>query len=96
MEKRHEPQIGAWFKVNRWNENSLEQLKTELDKAVADDPHITDATKVELRLESAGNKVDRIRLVGTASSREEAERAVRIVETNTHDEVAVENELAVR
>ena len=96
MEKRHEPQVGAHFKVNRWNENSLEQLKTELLKEIARDEHIDDASGVDLELETEGTEVTRITLVGSVGSPVEAARAARIVETNTHDEVTVVNELVPR
>lgn len=94
MEKRHEPQVGAHFKVNRWNENSLEQLKTELLEEIARDEYIDDASGIDLELVTDGTEVTRIRLTGTAGSVVEAARAARIVETNTHDEVEVLNELA--
>lgn len=89
------PQIGAFFKINRWNTNSIEQLRTELLKAMAEDPQITDATNIGLELETATNKVERIELVGSVKSEPERQRAARIVEVNTHEEVVVENELAV-
>lgn len=96
MEKRNEPQVGAHFKVNRWNENSLEQLKTELMKEISQDEDIADASEVDLELATEGNEVTRIRLTGTVGTVVEAARAARIVETNTHDEVEVENELVPR
>lgn len=96
MEKRHEPQVGAHFKVNRWNENSLEQLKTELLKEISRDDYIADASEVDLDIETTGNEVSRIRLTGTVGTVVEAARAARIVEANTHDEVQVDNELVPR
>jgi hypothetical protein len=93
MEKRHEPQVGAHFKVNRWNENSLEQLKTELLKEISRDEHIADASGIDLELATEGNEVTRIRLTGTVGTVVEAARAARIVEANTHDEVEVQNDL---
>lgn len=96
MQHAKEPTVGAFFKVRRWNENSLEQLKTELLKAIEEDPQIDDASAVGLELETGGNKVGAIRIVGTVSSDDERTRAGRIVGVNTHDEVEVKNELAVR
>ena len=95
MDHTHEPQVGAFFKINRWNTNSLEQLKTELLEAIAEDPRIGDATNIGMEFDTPASKVERIRLVGRVESEAERQRARRIVEVNTHDEVVVENELAV-
>ena len=92
----NEPQIGAFFKIHRWNENSIEQLKTELLKALSQDPEITDASNVGMEIESVGNEVRTIRLIGSVGSDDERTRASRLVEVNTHDEVDVKNELVVQ
>ncbi|MFP4114139.1 MAG: hypothetical protein ACOC2Y_04930 [Spirochaetota bacterium] len=92
----HEPQIGPFFKVRRWNENSVEQLKTELLKAIAQDPEIGDASNMGLEIGTAGNEVKSIRLIGAADSGDDRDRAARIVAVNTADEVEVKNDLVVR
>ena len=91
-----DPRVGAFFKINRWNENSLEQLKTELLKAIAQDPQVGDASNVGLELETHGsNSVRFIRLIGSVASEPDRARAARIVQVNTADEVDVANELEV-
>ena len=96
MQNVHEPQVGAFFKISRWNENSIEQLKTELLKALAQDPYISDASRIGLEVQTAGNEVRGMRVIGTVPTEDERTRAARIIEVNTHDEVAVKNELAVQ
>jgi hypothetical protein len=95
MNQTPDPQMGAFFKVNQWNKNSVEQLKTELLKAIAEDPEISNASNIGLDLEAGIAKVERVRLVGSVGSEAERQRARRIVEVNTREELEVENELAV-
>ncbi|MFW5684808.1 MAG: hypothetical protein ACOCVK_02645 [bacterium] len=95
MNQNTDPRVGAFFKINRWNQNSIEQLKTELLSAIQEDPEIKDASNIGLEMETDIRKVDRIKLVGSVGSESERQRARRIVEVNTHDEVEVENELGV-
>ncbi|MFW6312635.1 MAG: hypothetical protein ACOC2N_01975 [Spirochaetota bacterium] len=96
MLQGNDPRVGAFFKINRWNQNSLEQLKTELLKAISEDPEIRDATNVGLELETHGQpQVQLIRLIGSVGSEAERQRAARIVAVNTIDEVTVENDLKI-
>ena len=93
MQPTNDPRVGAFFKINRWNRNSAEQLKTELLKALTDDPEIRDASKIGLEVETSGSEVTGMRLSGTVSSEHERQRARRVIEVNTHDEVEVKNDL---
>lgn len=95
MERMNDPQIGAFFKVHRWNENSLEQLRTGLLNAIRDDPDIGEDARISLEPEREGNVVTTVRLTGTVRHESERQRAARIVTVNTHNEVAVENDLTV-
>jgi len=96
MLQGNDPRVGAFFKINRWNQNSIEQLKTELLKAIAEDPEIRDASNVGLELETrGGNQVQLIRLIGSVGSEAGRQRAARIVAVNTIDEVTVENDLTI-
>lgn len=95
MQRMNDPQIGAFFKIHRWNENSLEQLRTELLSALSHDPDIGDDAEIDLHTEGSGNVVTTVRLTGAVASERERQRAAKVVLVNTHNEVAVENELAV-
>ncbi len=96
MLQGNDPRVGAFFKINRWNQNSLEQLKTELLKAISEDPEIRDASNVGLELETYGkSQVQLIRLIGSVDNEAERQRAARIVAVNTIDEVTVENDLTI-
>jgi hypothetical protein len=90
------PTINAHFALLRWNQNSLEQLKTELLKAITEDPQISDPSNIGLDIEADGNTVTHITVVGTVKSELDRQRAQQIVEVNTQDEVSVKNELSVQ
>lgn len=89
------PAVSSHFAVMRWNENSAEQLKRELLKAIVEDPEIDDSTNIGLDITHEKDKVSEIAIVGAVSSERDRQRAQRIVEVNTHDEVAIRNELKV-
>ena len=91
----NDPQMEPHFKVNRWNENTIEQIKTELIKAISGDPQISDPSGIGLEVHTTEKGVDRIRLVGSAKDDGERQRAARVVVVNTRDEVVVQNELTV-
>lgn len=95
MAATNDPQMEPYFKINRWNQNSVEQIKTELIKAICGDSGISDASSIDLEIHTSGTEIDYIRIVGSVQDVTELQRAARIVAVNTRDEVVVQNDLTV-
>jgi hypothetical protein len=90
------PQLGARFKKNRWNENSLEQLKKELEEEIHADSGVSADSAVIVRPEASGNHVTRIAIEGHVQNETERQRVREIVAINTFEEVEVDNELVIK
>ena len=96
MAATNEPRMEPHFKINRWNENTVDQIRTELRNAISGDSGIADASSIDLEVVTSGAEVERIRLVGSVRTEDERHRAARIVSVNTHDEVTVQNDLETK
>ncbi len=90
------PQISAEFKARRWNENSIEQLKKELEETIANDPHVSSDSSVMIDPEASGNEIHKVTLRGHVQNDAERQRIRQIVGVNTHDEVEVQNEIEIK
>ncbi|MFP4377280.1 MAG: hypothetical protein ACLFP4_09565 [Spirochaetales bacterium] len=90
------PQLSAEFKARRWNENSVEQLKKELEETIANDPHVSSESAVIVHPEASGNEVKKVTLQGHVQNDAERQRVRQIVGVNTHDEIHIENDVMIK
>lgn len=77
---------------------SPDEVKSQVEKLIGDDPTITDPTKIIARVEKAGplfKKRMTITLEGKAANQHEKEKIEQTLNSHFRDSVAIENKIAV-
>ncbi|MFW6366129.1 MAG: hypothetical protein ACOC2H_06615 [Spirochaetota bacterium] len=89
--------VSETFKNMRGNKMSKSDFEESIQKAILDDPQISDVTasNISVNYDKSEGSRGTVHIIGSVKTKEEKERVEKIVKVNTRDETDIADELTV-